>query len=198
MHQAIAFAIACKFCRKLPFAKTFRNEEQTFAMSVAKSFALASEIFRNGQLNFAAFCLRFGGETSLANFRARQNSHSHSQLYRCDRSALGFESLAIWPSKGLANVRHSNQHSQSSKRSGQQRQPTDKRATALAATLDFTLLGRDSLQLLFCYSKSRDPCVRNQDPLSQNTVRAQRFFSRERKKGSLRNGSFRGTFESVP
>ena len=87
MHQAIAFAIASEFCRKLAFARKFRSEDKIFAISFAKPFAFASEFLRNAQ--FAAFRLRFGGKNSLANSRgARQNSHSHSQRYRCDRGAL--------------------------------------------------------------------------------------------------------------
>ena len=67
VHQAIAFAIASEFCRKLPFARNFRSKDEIFAISFAKPFAFASEFLRNAQ--FAAFCLRFGGKNSLANFR---------------------------------------------------------------------------------------------------------------------------------
>ena len=67
VHQAIAFAIASKFCRRLPFARDFRSEDDIFAISFAKPFAFASEFLRSAQ--FAAFCLRFGGQNSLANCR---------------------------------------------------------------------------------------------------------------------------------
>ena len=67
VHQAIAFAIASEFCHSLPFARDFRSEDDIFAISFAKPFAFASEFLRSAQ--FAAFCLRFGGQNSLANCR---------------------------------------------------------------------------------------------------------------------------------
>ena len=67
MNQAVAFAIAREFCRKRPFARNYRNEDETFAISFTKPFAFAGEFLRNAW--FAAFCLRFGGYKLLANFR---------------------------------------------------------------------------------------------------------------------------------
>ena len=67
VHQAIAFAIASEFCRKLAFARKFCSEDEIFAISFAISFAFASEFLRSAQ--FAAFRLRFGGKNSLANSR---------------------------------------------------------------------------------------------------------------------------------
>ena len=67
VHQAIPFAITSEFCRKRPFARNFRNENEIFAIQFAKPFAFASEFLRNA--TFAAFCLRFGAENSLANCR---------------------------------------------------------------------------------------------------------------------------------
>ena len=84
--HALAFASASEFCGKLPFVRNFRSEDNIFATSFAKPFAFASEFLRNAEC--AAFCLRFGGSNSLVISKARQNSHSHSQLYRCDRGAL--------------------------------------------------------------------------------------------------------------
>ena len=43
VHQAIAFAIASEFCRKLPSARNFRSDDDIFAISFAKPFAFASE-----------------------------------------------------------------------------------------------------------------------------------------------------------
>ena len=52
MHQAIAFAIASEFCRKLPFARNFRNEDkisqfhsQNHSHSLANSFARLNSEF---------------------------------------------------------------------------------------------------------------------------------------------------------
>ena len=48
VHHAIAFAIASEFCRKHPFARNFRSEDDIFAISFAKPFALsASELIRS-------------------------------------------------------------------------------------------------------------------------------------------------------
>ena len=58
MHHAIAFAIASEFCRKLPFARNFRSENENLPFSFAKPFAFASEFLRNAE--FAAFGLGFG------------------------------------------------------------------------------------------------------------------------------------------
>ena len=65
MHHAIAFAIASEFCRKRPFARIFRSENEFLTISFAKPFAIASELTRSAQ--FAAFLWRFGGQNSLAN-----------------------------------------------------------------------------------------------------------------------------------
>ena len=64
MHQAIAFAIASEFCRKLPFARTFCGQDEISAISFAKPFAFASELLRNAQ--FAIFGLRFGGKNKIS------------------------------------------------------------------------------------------------------------------------------------
>ena len=46
VHQAIAFAIASKFCRQLLFARNFRSEHVIFAISSTKPFApLNSQLF---------------------------------------------------------------------------------------------------------------------------------------------------------
>ena len=47
MHHAIAFAIASEFCRKRPFARNFRSENEIFAISFARPFAFASKFLRN-------------------------------------------------------------------------------------------------------------------------------------------------------
>ena len=65
MHHAIAFAIASESCRKRPFARNFRSENEFLTISFAKPFAIASELIRSAQ--FAAFLWRFGGQNSLAN-----------------------------------------------------------------------------------------------------------------------------------
>ena len=51
--QAMAFAIASEFRRKRPFARNFRNESETLAISFAKPFAIASKFLRSAY--FAAF-----------------------------------------------------------------------------------------------------------------------------------------------
>ena len=60
----------------------FRNEDDIFAISLAKPFAFALRIPSRRLIR--SFLLRFGGEILLP----CQNSHSHSQPYRCDCSAL--------------------------------------------------------------------------------------------------------------
>ena len=63
-----------------------------FAISFAKPFAFASEFLRNAES--AAFCLRFGGENSLANSRgAPEFAFAFAALYRCDRGALSSKSV---------------------------------------------------------------------------------------------------------
>ena len=44
VHQAIAFAIASRFCHKCSFARNFRSENKMFAISFARPFAIASEV----------------------------------------------------------------------------------------------------------------------------------------------------------
>ena len=44
---AIAFAIASEFCRKRPFARNFRSENEISVISFAKPFAFASEFLSN-------------------------------------------------------------------------------------------------------------------------------------------------------
>ena len=58
VHHAIAFAIASEFCRKRPFARNFRSENEVSAISFAKPLTFASEFIRNAE--FAVFSLRFG------------------------------------------------------------------------------------------------------------------------------------------
>ena len=86
--------IASEFCRKLPFARNCPSRNEIFAISNAKPFAFASEVLRKAE--FATVCLRI----LVAKIRkripgARQNSHSHSQLCRCDHSALRLGHLLI-------------------------------------------------------------------------------------------------------
>ena len=52
---------------KLPFARNFRSEDESFAISFAKPVAFASDVLRSAK--FATFRLRFGGKNSLANSR---------------------------------------------------------------------------------------------------------------------------------
>ena len=47
VHPAIAFAIASEFCRKRPFARNFRIENDILVTSFAKPFAITSELIRN-------------------------------------------------------------------------------------------------------------------------------------------------------
>ena len=69
MHHAIAFAFASEFCRKLPFARNFRSEDEIFAISFADFHSHSRcEFLRNA--TFAAFFfeiwwLRFAGEIRL-------------------------------------------------------------------------------------------------------------------------------------
>ena len=70
MHQAIAFAIASEFCRKRQLARNFCSKNETFAISFAKPFAIASESVRSAQVATFSLRVRFiGGENSPANFR---------------------------------------------------------------------------------------------------------------------------------
>ena len=66
-HQAIAFAIAGKFCRKRPFTRPIHSENEIFAILFTKPFTIASKLICSTQ--FATFCLKFGGQKPLANFR---------------------------------------------------------------------------------------------------------------------------------
>ena len=77
VHQAIAFAIASEFRRKLPFARHFRNEDAIFALSFAQPFASASEFEFLRNAEFAAFSLRFGGKNSLANVCPERRKLTH-------------------------------------------------------------------------------------------------------------------------
>ena len=73
VQQAIALAIASQFCRKLPFARNFRREDEMFAISFAKPFAQSNfsfEIWRRIKFFEAAplqkcvgdfCCINFGG-----------------------------------------------------------------------------------------------------------------------------------------
>ena len=83
MHQAVAFAIAGECHRNRPFTRKFCSANKGIFISFAKPFAIPSQNNRNTK--FGAFRSGFGGYNSLANFQVRQNLHSHSQLYRCDR-----------------------------------------------------------------------------------------------------------------
>ena len=67
VHQAIAFAIASESCCQHPFTRNFNSEKEMFTISFAKPFADASELIHSPP--FATFCLSFGGQNSLANFR---------------------------------------------------------------------------------------------------------------------------------
>ena len=67
MHHAIAFAFASEFCRKLPFARNFRSEDEIFAISFAKPFTFASEFLRNAKFAasfFEIWWLKFASEFS--------------------------------------------------------------------------------------------------------------------------------------
>ena len=67
VHQAIPLAIATTLRCKRSFAKNFCSENEIFAISFAKQFAIASELIRSA--SFAALSLRFRGKNLLANFR---------------------------------------------------------------------------------------------------------------------------------
>ena len=67
MHQAIAFAIASEFCRKLPFVRNFRSEDEISAFHSQKhSHSLANSF---ATLNSQLFVCDLVGLNSPANFQ---------------------------------------------------------------------------------------------------------------------------------
>ena len=107
MHHAIAFAIASECCRKLPFARNFRSEDEIFAFHSQKH---SSEFLRDAE--FAAFSVRFGGRNSLANSRGASEFafafafaavslrpfHALRSGVHGTLLALGLQSVTIWKS----------------------------------------------------------------------------------------------------
>ena len=67
VHQAVAFAIASEFCRKRPFARNFRSEDQSHSQnqwhSLANSFATL-----HSQLLFEIWWLKFASQFRGASY----------------------------------------------------------------------------------------------------------------------------------